>query len=314
MSLSRDGTRDPYVFNVGYSDSHHESVVEVRQWDSEAESWGRMVEIRGNPQMISQRYPFPGMVLAWRCLPRGEAHESFRGWHRVRHVRRSSQRRRRRLPLGARVRLELPADVQFGLRRDKPDDDLRVGVPEERHLHRGMRRLIRASQRREGRLRRLSRYVKVVHSDVQRRLRAQRGQEDELQRRAGVLSAAECRKRYSWGDAKFCPKYEDAMFCRSVKTEADCLAASSKRNCKWSSGEPGSCYHDDDEFDEMTAESYYHDFAADKCWSVDPWTRGSCVAVSGCDWFEWGYCELCKGERQKDPVRHRRPSRREQLF
>ena len=110
----------------------------------------------------------------------------------------------------------------------------------------------------------------------------------------GVLSAAECRKRYSWGDAKFCPKYEDAMFCPNVKTEADCLAA---RNCQWSSGEPGSCYHDDGEFDEMTAESSRHDFAADKCWSVAPSTRDACVAVSGCDWFEWG-CDAPK-ERVK---------------
>ena len=118
----------------------------------------------------------------------------------------------------------------------------------------------------------------------------------------GVLSAAECRKRYSWGDAKFCPKYENHIFCWNVKTQEDCLAASSERNCKWRSSADGSgyCSHDDDEFDEMWAESYYQDFAADKCW-VDPWTRDSCVAVSGCDWYEGygGFCEVSAKESVK---------------
>jgi len=116
---------------------------------------------------------------------------------------------------------------------------------------------------------------------------------------AGVLSAAECRKRYSWGDAKFCPKLENDMYCGFVKTEADCLAASSKRNCKWSSYGSGYCYHDDDEFSEMTAESYDHDFEVEKCWNVKPKTRDACVAVSGCDWFEVYDCEPSKESIKK---------------
>ncbi|ACO68642.1 predicted protein [Micromonas commoda] len=116
---------------------------------------------------------------------------------------------------------------------------------------------------------------------------------------AGVLSAAECRKRYSWGDAKFCPKYENYMFCQLVKTEADCLAASSKRNCAWSSSGSGYCYHDDAERSEMTDESYFQDFAADKCLNVSPYTRDACVAVSGCDWFEVYNCEPSKESIKK---------------
>ena len=46
----------------------------------------------------------------------------------------------------------------------------------------------------------------------------------------GFLDAAECRKRYSWGDEKFCPKWENNMFCNNVETESDCDAA---RSCVW---------------------------------------------------------------------------------
>jgi len=119
---------------------------------------------------------------------------------------------------------------------------------------------------------------------------------------AGVLSAAECRKRYSWGDAKFCPKYENVVFCWSVKKKEDCLAARPKRDCKWSNSSSGGseyCYHDDKEFDEMWDESYYHDFAADKCGSVDPWTRDACVAVSGCDWSKNYGCAPAKESVKK---------------
>ena len=62
-----------------------------------------------------------------------------------------------------------------------------------------------------------SRQVKVVHSDVQRRCNVRKGNKKTSCDSAGVLSAAECRKRYSWGDAKFCPKYENVVFCWSVK-------------------------------------------------------------------------------------------------
>ena len=91
------------------------------------------------------------------------------------------------------------------------------------------------------------------------------------------------------------------MFCQFVKTEADCLAASSERNCKWASSAGGSgyCYHDDDEFDEMWDESYYQDFAGGKCESVDPRTRDACVAVSGCDWFEGYGCDAAKESVKK---------------
>ena len=66
----------------------------------------------------------------------------------------------------------------------------------------------------------------------------------------------------------------------------------------------GYCYMDDDEFSEMAGESYFQDFAADKCWFVDPWTRDACVAVSGCDWlerwgFEDGYCDVSKESMKK---------------
>ena len=44
VSLSRDGTRVAYGYTM-YGAG--EGVVKVSQWDSEAESWGRMVEIRG---------------------------------------------------------------------------------------------------------------------------------------------------------------------------------------------------------------------------------------------------------------------------
>ena len=54
----------------------------------------------------------------------------------------------------------------------------------------------------------------------------------------GVHDAAECRKRYSWGDEKFCPKWEDVTFCLNAKTESDCDAA---RSCLWSSDGSGSC-------------------------------------------------------------------------
>ena len=76
---------------------------------------GAWLRSGGNPQVMRPviGYPFPGMVLAWRCTLTGTMRSTrgFRGWHRVRHVRRSSQRYRRQLPREARVRLELPADV-----------------------------------------------------------------------------------------------------------------------------------------------------------------------------------------------------------
>ena len=82
-----------------------------------------------------------------------------------------------------------------------------------------------------------------------------------------VLDAAECRKRYSWGDEKFCPKWEDRVFCFNAKTESDCDAA---RSCLWSSDGSGSCSHDDDGWNDMTGESY-SEFGGEACDDHDIW-------------------------------------------
>ena len=83
----------------------------------------------------------------------------------------------------------------------------------------------------------------------------------------GVHDAAECRKRYSWGDEKFCPKWEDVTFCLNAKTESDCDAA---RSCLWSSDGSGSCSHDDDGWNDMTGESY-SEFGGEACDDHDIW-------------------------------------------
>ena len=115
----------------------------------------------------------------------------------------------------------------------------------------------------------------------------------------GFLDAAECRKRYSWGDEKFCPKWEDRMFCNNVETESDCDAATS---CVWHVhyAVSGRCVHDDDEFHAMIGESD-HDFGTSTC--VDHWlshinghgdseeAAAMCNALSNCEWAA-GWCDV----------------------
>mmetsp|Transcript_6794 Transcript_6794/g.27715 ORF Transcript_6794/g.27715 Transcript_6794/m.27715 type:complete len:941 (+) Transcript_6794:112-2934(+) len=297
VSLSRDGTRDAYVFNVGYSDSHHESVVLVRQWDSEAESWGRMVEIRGESADDIATVSLSGDGSRVAVYYQGAKHT------RVFEVGTACDTSV--APPNAAVG-DCPSALAFGSSCQPTCSSGYVATNPTTTCVSGYLKNATCTAGCDvssapanggkgdcGDSLATSKSCTPTCNDGYVR----KGNKKTSCDSAGVLSAAECRKRYSWGDAKFCPKYEDAMFCRNVKTEADCLAASSKRNCKWSSGEPGKCYHDDGEFDEMTAESSRHDFAADKCWSVAPSTRDACVAVSGCDWFEWG-CDAPK-ERVK---------------
>ena len=166
---------------------------------------------------------------------------------------------------------------------------------QRRHLDGGdvlccffVRRLIRASQRREGRLRHRFSPSHTVHSDVQRRLRAK---SSTRQRAATTTARPQCgrvQEEVLLGEMPSSARNtKTSMFCQLVKTEADCLAASSKRNCAWSPAGWKYCYHDDVEFDEMRDESYYHDFAGGNCETVEfPHSRAACVATSGCDWFE----------------------------
>ena len=147
-----------------------------------------------------------------------------------------------------------------------------------------------------------------------------------------VLDAAECRKRYSWGDDKFCPKWEDVTFCVNAKTESDCDAARSclwssdgsgscshddvtfcanvetesdcdaARSCVWSSDGSGSCSHDDDDWNDMIGESF-SEFGGETCNDHDIWHAANhgdfeeaaalCNALSDCKWYDSGGSEGC---------------------
>ena len=149
---------------------------------------------------------------------------------------------------------------------------------------------------------------------------------------AAVHDAAECRKRYSWGDEKFCPKWEDVTFCLNAKTESDCDAARSclwssdgsgscslddvtfcanvetesdcdaARSCVWSSDGSGSCSDDDDDWNDMFYESY-SEFGGEACDDHEirhaanhgdfEEAAAMCNALSNCKWYDTGGSSGC---------------------
>ncbi|ACO67440.1 predicted protein [Micromonas commoda] len=270
-SLSRDGTR------VAYADSWNEGVVLVHQWDSEAESWGRMLDIRGESasDQVGAMVSLSGDGSRVAVFSDGAKHT------RVFEVGTTCDTSV--APPNASVG-NCPAKLASGS-SCQPTCNSGYSATRPTTCVSGYLKNATCAAGCEvssapvnggkgdcGNLLAKSKSCTPTCNDGYVR----KGNKKTSCDSAGVLSAAECRKRYSWGDAKFCPKYENVVFCWSVKKKEDCLAARPKRDCKWSNSSSGGseyCYHDDKEFDEMWDESYYHDFAADKCGSVDPWTR-----------------------------------------
>ena len=125
----------------------------------------------------------------------------------------------------------------------------------------------------------------------------------------GFLDAAECRKRYSWGDEKFCPELEDRMFCDNVKTESDCDAA---RSCFWYENDyvgSASCYHSSEEWTEMYSESANYDFGEETCYDHDILHAANhgefeeaaalCNALSNCKWYDTGGSSGCSVDKDR---------------
>ena len=302
VSLSRDGTRVAYG-NMWNGDSD-EGIVVVHQWDLEAESWGRMVEIRGESAGDQA-----GATVS--LSGDGSRVAVYSGGDNAKHTRVfevGTACDTSVAPPNAAVG-NCPAELASGSSCQPTCDSGYVATNPTTTCVSGYLKNatcatgcdVSSAPANGGKgdcgdfLGKSNSCTPTCNDGYVRK-----GGKVTSCDGDGVLSAAECRKRYSWGDAKFCPEYENEAYCLSVKTEADCLEASSERNCKWRSSADGSgyCSHDDDELDEMWAESYYQDFAADKCW-VDPWTRDSCVAVSGCDWFENYGCSVAKESVKK---------------
>ena len=134
VPLSRDGTRVAYGYGCMVQARASSRCLNGTRKLNRGGAWLRS---GGNPQVIRpvQRYPFPGMVLAWRCTPTGRTTREFS---------RLAPRATRpsllpTLPSATAPRSSRP--VRAASRRviratslQNLDDDLRVGGTEERHL------------------------------------------------------------------------------------------------------------------------------------------------------------------------------------